>query len=283
MLRLVSQGGRQESTHLRCARECPYSARAGKTGRHACSRGNARHVPRLYQVPPADRSQSRARQAAGSCAAPVERPYTGAWRRHVNVAIGRHVRARGDRVRLRALLRASGALARRVPSNIPRRHRPRVAGRLGMLDGTCRALTKRTLTARGCACRSSRGVRKVRTPALVCTILHGDSSLRQSNMLLGRKTDHHRTDDTRRAPPQSMSVNTGHCARSPGVLWYGRARARVLEYGFLSSYARFRIQRVRAPTRGSANARTRPQAERRQVSGLSPRDGKGGGISPVGV
>ena len=41
-----------------------------------------------------------------------------------------------------------------------------------------------------------------------------------------------------------MSVNTGHRARNPGVLWYGRARARVLEYGFLSSYARFRIQRV---------------------------------------
>ena len=140
----AGEPGRQESTHLRCARECPYSARAGKTGRRACSRGNARYVPRLHQAPPADRSQSRARQAAGSCAAPVERPYTGAWRRHVNVAIGRHVRARGDRVRLRALLRASGALARRVPSNIPRRHRPRVAGRLGMLDGTCRALTKRT-------------------------------------------------------------------------------------------------------------------------------------------
>ena len=125
----AGEPGRQESTHLRCARECPYSARAGKTGRRACSRGNARYVSRLHQAPPADRSQSRARQAAGSCAAPVERPYTGAWRRHVNVAIGRHVRARGDRVRLRALLRASGALARRVPSNIPRRHRPRVAGR----------------------------------------------------------------------------------------------------------------------------------------------------------
>ena len=110
----AGEPGRQESTHLRCARECPYSARAGKTGRRACSRGNARYVPRLHQAPPADRSQSRARQAAGSCAAPVERPYTGAWRRHVNVAIGRHVRARGDRVRLRALLRARGALGRQI-------------------------------------------------------------------------------------------------------------------------------------------------------------------------
>jgi len=111
-----------------------------------------------------------------------------------------------------------------------------------------------------------------------------------------RNTRRRRIDDTRRAPKQTSSTNTGHRARNPGVLWLQtRARARVLEYGCLSSYAQFRIRRVaHLATDGPANTGTLPPAGRRssfarplprgrgRVSGLSPRDGKGGGI-PVGV
>lgn len=80
-----------------------------------------------------------------------------------------------------------------------------------------------------------------------------------------------------------MSVNTGHRARIP--VYFG-TDVRELGYWSTGSCHRmhdsgFSVSRIY--TRGTANARTRPQAERRQVSGLPPRDGKGGGISPAGV
>ena len=128
------------------------------------------------------------------------------------------------------------------------------------------------MTARGCACRSSWGVRKVRIPALVCTILHCDSSLRQSNMLLGRQTDHRRSTAlmTRRAPPQPMSVNTGHRARIP--VYFGTDVRASSGIGVRVPVIVCAIQdsACRASTRGSANARTRPQAERGRSPACRP-------------
>ena len=93
----AGEPGRQESTHLRCARECPYSARAGKTGRRACSRGNARYVPRLHQAHPTSNTLAITRVAAcsglvrGAGRAPLQRRMAPA----VNEAIGLHVQAGG--------------------------------------------------------------------------------------------------------------------------------------------------------------------------------------------